>query len=223
MQSLLPMRDTSHKLVSAGADCTVNVWDLSSERLVNTLKASNSVYQLHPSYSPFCTLWEVCYRPRPYCRWLIMFCTNGRSPIESYSSKSEITDVCRRTLCTGSGMRPQGCMEDMSKVCLLSHIVEDAAVMTELSNVLRGADLSYFYCCVWGWMCEVMGFASYYAATYNSEDAISMHSLRHSLTYPHIQVPCLPERRLLQARYLASVSQVAVCSEDYQVCFMDCV
>ncbi|KAJ7904400.1 WD40-repeat-containing domain protein [Mycena olivaceomarginata] len=62
IQSLLALRDTSHKLVSAGADCSVNIWDLSSERVVNTLKLSNSVYHLHPTTSPFCTLFEVAHR-----------------------------------------------------------------------------------------------------------------------------------------------------------------
>ncbi|KAJ7742442.1 WD40-repeat-containing domain protein [Mycena maculata] len=62
VQSLLAIRDTSHKLVSAGADCSVHIWDLSSERVVNTLKPSNSVYHVHPTTSPFCTLLEVAHR-----------------------------------------------------------------------------------------------------------------------------------------------------------------
>jgi WD40 repeat protein len=33
IQSLLPIQDSSHKLLSAGADCTVNIYDLSSERV----------------------------------------------------------------------------------------------------------------------------------------------------------------------------------------------
>ncbi|GBE79291.1 hypothetical protein SCP_0204890 [Sparassis crispa] len=62
VQSLLPIRDTSHKLVSAGADCNVHIWDLSSERVVNTLKTSNSVYHAHQALSPYCTLLEVAHR-----------------------------------------------------------------------------------------------------------------------------------------------------------------
>ncbi|KAI0921579.1 hypothetical protein AcW2_006504 [Taiwanofungus camphoratus] len=62
VQSLLTIRDTSHKLISAGADCTVHFWDLSSERVVNTLKTSNSVYHVHRALSPFCTLMEVAHR-----------------------------------------------------------------------------------------------------------------------------------------------------------------
>ncbi|KZT12992.1 uncharacterized protein LAESUDRAFT_733541 [Laetiporus sulphureus 93-53] len=62
VQSLLPIRDTSHKLVSAGADCTVHFWDLSSERVVNTLKTSNAVYHVHEVLSPFCTLLEIAHR-----------------------------------------------------------------------------------------------------------------------------------------------------------------
>ncbi|KAG6837933.1 hypothetical protein H0H93_008327 [Arthromyces matolae] len=62
VQSLLAIRDTSHKLISAGADCNVHVWDLSSERVVNTLRTSNAPYQLHAMTSPFCTLLEVAHR-----------------------------------------------------------------------------------------------------------------------------------------------------------------
>jgi WD40 repeat protein len=59
IQSLLAIRDTSHKLISTGADCNVNVWDLASERTVASLKISNSVYHAHQATSPFCTLLEV--------------------------------------------------------------------------------------------------------------------------------------------------------------------
>lgn len=59
IQSLLAIRDTSHKLLSAGADCNVHFWDLSSERVVNTVKTSNMPYHAHTTLSPFCTLLEV--------------------------------------------------------------------------------------------------------------------------------------------------------------------
>lgn len=59
IQSLLPIRDTSHKLISAGADCNVHLWDLSSERVVHTFKTSSSPYHAHKTESPFCTLLEV--------------------------------------------------------------------------------------------------------------------------------------------------------------------
>lgn len=59
VHSLLSIRDTSHKLISAGADCTVNLYDLASERVVNTMKNSNTVYHVHTTSSPFCTLLEV--------------------------------------------------------------------------------------------------------------------------------------------------------------------
>jgi hypothetical protein len=62
VQSLLPIRDTSHKLVSAGADNNVHIWDLSYERVVNTMKTSNSVFHAH-SASPYCILLEVGIRP----------------------------------------------------------------------------------------------------------------------------------------------------------------
>ncbi|KAJ6599244.1 WD40-repeat-containing domain protein [Mycena vulgaris] len=62
VQSLLAIRDTTHKLVSAGADCSVHIWDLSSERVVHTIKTSNSVYHAHTTTSPFCTLLEVAHR-----------------------------------------------------------------------------------------------------------------------------------------------------------------
>ncbi|OJT13311.1 hypothetical protein TRAPUB_10077 [Trametes pubescens] len=59
VQSLLPIRDTSSKLVTASADGSVNMFDLSSERVVNALKLSNSVYHAHTATSEFCTLFEV--------------------------------------------------------------------------------------------------------------------------------------------------------------------
>lgn len=59
VQSLLPIRDTSHKLVSACAGGQVNLFDLSSERVVNAFKVSGAVYNCHTSTSPFCTLLEV--------------------------------------------------------------------------------------------------------------------------------------------------------------------
>ncbi|KAJ3723181.1 hypothetical protein C8R42DRAFT_695763 [Lentinula raphanica] len=59
VQSLLPICDTSHKLISAGADCKVNVYDLSSERVVNSFKTSNQISNLHRTHSPICTLLEV--------------------------------------------------------------------------------------------------------------------------------------------------------------------
>jgi len=62
VNALLPVKDTSHKLLTGGADCIVNVFELSSERVVNTFKTSNSVFQLHPSLSEFCTLLEVAHR-----------------------------------------------------------------------------------------------------------------------------------------------------------------
>ncbi|KAJ7283813.1 WD40-repeat-containing domain protein [Mycena rebaudengoi] len=62
VQSLLAIRDTSHKLVTAGADCSVHIWDLSSERVVHMIKTSNSVYHAHTTTSPFCTLLEVAHR-----------------------------------------------------------------------------------------------------------------------------------------------------------------
>jgi WD40 repeat protein len=59
IQSLLAIRDTSHKLITAAADCNVHFWDLSSERVVNTVKTSNAPYHVHPTISPFCNLLEV--------------------------------------------------------------------------------------------------------------------------------------------------------------------
>lgn len=59
VQALLPIRDTSHKLITAGADCLVNIWDIPSERVANTFNTSNSPHQLHDTSLPFCVLLEV--------------------------------------------------------------------------------------------------------------------------------------------------------------------
>lgn len=59
IQSLLAIRDTSHKLVTASADCNVHIFDLSSEHVAHTLKLSNSVYHIHKTATPFCVLLGV--------------------------------------------------------------------------------------------------------------------------------------------------------------------
>ncbi|KAJ3991833.1 WD40-repeat-containing domain protein [Lentinula boryana] len=59
VQSLLPVCDTSHKLISAGADCKVNIYNLSSQRVFNSFKTSNQINHLHWTHSPFCTLLEI--------------------------------------------------------------------------------------------------------------------------------------------------------------------
>ncbi|EKM59664.1 uncharacterized protein PHACADRAFT_205891 [Phanerochaete carnosa HHB-10118-sp] len=62
VQALLPVRDANHKLVTAGADCRVNIYELASERVVNTFKVSNPVYHLHDASFPYCVLLEVAHR-----------------------------------------------------------------------------------------------------------------------------------------------------------------
>ncbi|KAF9008648.1 hypothetical protein BDZ89DRAFT_965042 [Hymenopellis radicata] len=63
VQALLSIRDSSHKLISGGADCSFNIFDLASERVVNSIKTSNIVYNLHSlASSPFTTLVEVAHR-----------------------------------------------------------------------------------------------------------------------------------------------------------------
>lgn len=57
--SLLPIMDTSHKLVSVGADRDVPIYDMSAERVARILKMSPVPYQAHKTDSPFCTLFEV--------------------------------------------------------------------------------------------------------------------------------------------------------------------
>ncbi|KAI0723393.1 hypothetical protein C8Q76DRAFT_615045 [Earliella scabrosa] len=59
VQSLLAVRDTSDKLLSGSADCSVSVFDLAAERVINLLKLSNSVYHVHPVMSAFCALLEA--------------------------------------------------------------------------------------------------------------------------------------------------------------------
>lgn len=66
VQSLVCIRDTSHKVVTASADCSVNLWDLSSERVVRTIKVSNSVYHVHELENPFCTLLEIGHREQQF-------------------------------------------------------------------------------------------------------------------------------------------------------------
>ncbi|TFK56107.1 hypothetical protein OE88DRAFT_1652714 [Heliocybe sulcata] len=66
IQSLLAIHDTSHKLISASADRSVHLWDMSSERVVRSLKLSNSVYHVHELENPFCNLLEVGHREQQF-------------------------------------------------------------------------------------------------------------------------------------------------------------
>jgi WD40 repeat protein len=91
IQSLLAIRDTSHKLISTGADCNVHIWDLASERVVKTVKTSNSPYHIHATTSPFCTLLEV---PCSFVSWVfsnLYLCP--RLPTANCNSKFVTTDL----------------------------------------------------------------------------------------------------------------------------------
>lgn len=57
--SLLPIQDSSHKLVSSGADRRVNVYDLSSERVVSTILLSNPGFHIHRLENPSTLLIQV--------------------------------------------------------------------------------------------------------------------------------------------------------------------
>ena len=59
IQSMTTIKDSSLKLITAGADCLVNVWDLQAEISLRTIRTSNSVYQLHPTALAECVLAEV--------------------------------------------------------------------------------------------------------------------------------------------------------------------
>ncbi|KIK81868.1 hypothetical protein PAXRUDRAFT_832556 [Paxillus rubicundulus Ve08.2h10] len=61
INSLLPITDTSHKLVSIGADCNIHLWDMSAERVARSFKTSSIPYHAHKIDSPFCTLLEVAH------------------------------------------------------------------------------------------------------------------------------------------------------------------
>lgn len=64
IHSLLPICDSSHKLVSSGADCSVNVYDLSSERVMDVIKLSNPAFHVHRTGSPSTLLIQVCLLKR---------------------------------------------------------------------------------------------------------------------------------------------------------------
>lgn len=59
IQSMLAIKEGPPKLLSAGADCTVNVYDLRSEHTEHTIRTSNSVYQIHSTDRSECFLLEV--------------------------------------------------------------------------------------------------------------------------------------------------------------------
>lgn len=59
IQSMLVTEDGTPRLISAGADCCVNVHNLEEERTDYTIRTSNSVYQVHKTDRPECLLLEV--------------------------------------------------------------------------------------------------------------------------------------------------------------------
>ena len=62
IHSLLPIQDSSKKLVSSGADCNVNVYGLSSERVAHMIQLSNPGFHLHRAENPSVILIQV-YSP----------------------------------------------------------------------------------------------------------------------------------------------------------------
>lgn len=117
VQTLLAIRDTSHKLVSGGADCNVHIYDLSSERVVNTLKTSNSVYHAHEAISPFCTLLEVSSVVlMPDWESGNLIHSAHRWHIENYSSRSATIDWFLRSQSNDSATRRRRYTVDTSKV-----------------------------------------------------------------------------------------------------------
>jgi len=64
--SLLPIRDSGYKLVSSGADCNVNVYDLLSERVINTIKLSNPAFHVHHSGNPSTLLIQTAHREHQF-------------------------------------------------------------------------------------------------------------------------------------------------------------
>ena len=63
--SLLPILDSGHKLISSGADCNLNVYDLSSERVVKSIKLSNPAFHVHQAGNPSTLLIQVCPLEHP--------------------------------------------------------------------------------------------------------------------------------------------------------------
>ena len=113
IQSLVNIHDTSDKLLSGSADCSVSVYDIASERVVNILKLSNSVYQVHAVPSPSCGLFEVrCTRVHRKCIAEVLL----RLVTGSSSSKSEISVWCLRPQWFVSAIPTQKCMGDTLEV-----------------------------------------------------------------------------------------------------------
>jgi len=62
VNSFATIKDTSLKVVSAGADCLVNIWDFASEHTIKTMRTSSMVYHVHSTVRPECILFEVAHR-----------------------------------------------------------------------------------------------------------------------------------------------------------------
>ena len=101
VHTLLPLRDTSHKLLTAGADCRVNVWDLSSQRVVNDTRVSNPVYHLHRTDNQHCVLLEV--GPLFYISDALHLTSLFRWPTENCSSRFETIGRDLPSQFSGSG------------------------------------------------------------------------------------------------------------------------
>ncbi|KAH0839660.1 hypothetical protein J3R83DRAFT_580 [Lanmaoa asiatica] len=61
VHSLLPIMDTSHKLISVGADRDVHIYDMSAERVTRTLKMSCIPHHAHKTDTLSCTLLEFSH------------------------------------------------------------------------------------------------------------------------------------------------------------------
>ncbi|KAI0030223.1 hypothetical protein K488DRAFT_54691, partial [Vararia minispora EC-137] len=67
VQALTPLRDSPAKLASAGADCSVRLYDLGAERVVSVLRPSNSAYGVHAVETIASTvLLEVAHKELQY-------------------------------------------------------------------------------------------------------------------------------------------------------------
>lgn len=71
IHSMLVVEDGTPKLISAGADCCVNVYNLGAERTDYTIRTSNSVYQVHKTDRPECLLLEAGFHR--YCKKCHLF------------------------------------------------------------------------------------------------------------------------------------------------------
>ncbi|KAF9649641.1 WD40 repeat-like protein [Thelephora ganbajun] len=138
--SLLPIWDSSQKLVSSGADYNVNVYDLPSERVINIIKLSNPGFHIHHSGSLSTLLIQTAHREHQFeIRDLRTRATNGTQTFGFASDSLRLSRFARGDV-AHSTLFACGDLEGRVHIWDLRNVKQPAAQVkcfqTEIKNVI---------------------------------------------------------------------------------------